>query len=107
MEEGGEGGGVYCGQGERTTETVSHTVPNMAAADQSPSIDCPEHLELSGQSNPISLFLSCPGKRGITGITYNRLDLPPSRSSSVIIHGKYRFNAVNRAWFAPEQELQG
>ena len=31
-----KGGGVYSGQGERTTETVSHTVPNMAAADQFP-----------------------------------------------------------------------
>ena len=33
---GGKGGGVSSGQGERTTETVSHTVPNMAAADQFP-----------------------------------------------------------------------
>ena len=33
---GEEGGGVFSGEGERTTETVSHTVPNMAAADQCP-----------------------------------------------------------------------
>ena len=52
---GEKGGGVFSGQGERTTETVSHTVPNMASADQSPSIDWPEHL--TTQTNPFtSLF---------------------------------------------------
>ena len=41
---GEKGGGVFSGEGERTTETVSHTVPNMASADQfPPSIDWPEH----------------------------------------------------------------
>jgi len=41
---GEKGGGEFGGEGERTTETVSHTVPNMAAADQfPPSIDWPEH----------------------------------------------------------------
>ena len=33
---GEKGGGVFSGEGERTTETVSHTVPNMASADQFP-----------------------------------------------------------------------
>ena len=43
-EGGGEGGGVFSGEGERTTETVSHTVPNMASADQFPHQSIgPEH----------------------------------------------------------------
>ena len=49
------------GQGERTTETVSHTVPNMASADQSP------HQSIARNTRPhkqnsfffFFFFLSC------------------------------------------------
>jgi len=54
---GGKGGGVSSGQGERTTETVSHTVPNMAAADQFPINRLPGTLDQHKQNSFFSFFL--------------------------------------------------
>lgn len=94
---------MYCGQGERA-ESVSHTVPNMADADQSPpSIDCSEHLH--PQTDDIHLSLLSRGDAARKN--NNRLELAPSPSSGL----RTGETPVERRdldrLFAPEQELQG
>jgi hypothetical protein len=76
---------VYCGQGERT-ESVSHTVPNMASADQSPHQSIARNTCTRRQIISFS-FISCPRGKGAK-VNNNRLKLARSSSFRAILGGR-------------------
>ena len=79
---GEKGGGVFSGEGERTTETVSHTVPNMASADQFPINRLAGTLDHTNKYPYFFLVL-----QGREEENNNRLKLARSTFSRPKIHG--------------------